>query len=130
MSQSQEPQNGKVVGISDTGIIWICYALHLLSLFCGGITSIIALIINYIKRSDARKGLAGPLALSHMEWQINTFWLTLLFVLILSLASFLLLLGVVGMIFIYPLWIGLLVWYVYRILRGMLALNSGLNVPV
>ena len=121
---------GGTRGLSETGIIWLCYALHLAAVFCGGVTAIIALIINYVKRADARRGLAGPLTASHMQWQITTFWLSLLFLAIAGLLSVVLALSVVGLLLVYPVWIGLFVWYVYRILRGMLCLNSGIDAPL
>lgn len=122
----------RILGLSDTGIIWLCYALHALSLICGGITSVAALIINYIKRGDARQAPAGDreaaLVLSHMNWQISTFWLTLALSLVTALATLLLALSVVGAVLIYPLWLGLLAWYAYRLIKGMLAINSGRGV--
>ena len=118
----------RILGLSEVGVIWLCYALHSLSIVCGGLTSLPAIIINYIKRSDARKGLDGPLTLSHMQWQINTFWLTLALAVAASLVSAVFMLSVVGAVLIYPLWLGLLIWYIYRMLRGMLSLNSGREV--
>src|SRR5262245_66070657 len=67
----------------------IIYGLHALSLVIGivgtatvigafllGWPSIIAVIMNYIKRSDAR----GTWLESHFRWQIRTFWFGLLWV--------------------------------------------------
>ncbi|MGZ9257764.1 MAG: DUF4870 family protein, partial [Candidatus Binatia bacterium] len=61
----------------------LIYALHALSLLIGittaasiigafvfGIPSIIAVIINYLKRAEAR----GTFLESHFRWQIRTFW--------------------------------------------------------
>ena len=50
----------------------ICYALYAVS-FLVGITAIAAIILNYIKREDAR----GTWVDSHYRWQIRTFWITL-----------------------------------------------------
>lgn len=122
------PPKTQILGLSEVGIIWLCYALHSLSIFCGGITSLPAIIINYIKRADARKGLDSALTLSHMQWQIETFWMTLALAIAASILSAVFLLSVVGAILIYPLWLALSIWYIYRMLRGMLALNSGRTV--
>ena len=65
----------------------LVYALHALSLLIGvttaativgafvfGVPSIIAVVINYVKRSEAR----GTFLESHFRWQIRTFWFALL----------------------------------------------------
>lgn len=121
-------QPTRILGLSETGIIWLCYLLHTCSIFCGGITSIPAIIINYIKRGDAQKGYDSALMLSHMQWQISTFWLTFWFAIAASLLTVLFFLSVLGMVLVYPLWIALLIWFVYRMLRGMLSLNNGREV--
>ncbi len=47
----------------------ITYALHALS-FLVGITGLVALVLGYVFRSDAR----GTWVESHFTWQIRTFW--------------------------------------------------------
>lgn len=82
--------------------------------FVGSVPSIIAVIINYVKRADAR----GSWAESHYRWQIRTFWFALLWLLI----AVLLIVTVIGA----PVGLGLLLaltlWLVYRIARGWLRL--------
>jgi uncharacterized membrane protein len=82
--------------------------------FVGSVPSIIAVIINYLKRGGAR----GSWAASHYRWQIRTFWFVLLWLLIVML----LVMTVVGA----PVGLGLLlaltVWLIYRIARGWLRL--------
>lgn len=110
------------------------YALHALSAFIGivssaaialqfvfGIPSIIAIVMNYVKRDQAR----GTWLECHFAWQRRTFWFALLWVVIvfmLSLPLFLILIGfatyVVGIILI-----GL--WVIYRVARGWLRLRDG-----
>ena len=51
----------------------ISYILHLLGFFLG-ITPLIAIIMNYIKRDEMR----GTWLESHVDWQIKTFWFSLL----------------------------------------------------
>jgi len=48
----------------------VLYLLYIFAIFSGGILAIIALIINYIKRSDVK----GSIYESHFTWQIRTFW--------------------------------------------------------
>ena len=110
----------------------IVYGLHALSLIVGivgtatvvgsfllGWPSIIAVIMNYIKRSDAR----GTWLDSHFRWQIRTFWfgalLTVPWVLFIVLT-----LGIGMVVAWIPL--GLVaVWFIYRIARGWMALREG-----
>ena len=94
----------------------VVYALQVLSVFVG-ITAIVGVIINYVKREDA----AGTLYASHFDWQIRTFWWGLLW-------------SVVGFILLFAFGLGLLVWFVaglwalYRVIKGFLKLND--NQPV
>jgi uncharacterized membrane protein len=107
----------------------LVYALHALSLLIGvttaativgafvfGVPSIIAVVINYVKRGEAR----GTFLESHFRWQIRTFWFALLWCLIGGLLFFTL----VGI----PLAVGVFfatgVWAIYRIARGWLALGD------
>jgi uncharacterized membrane protein len=107
----------------------LVYALHALSLLIGvttaatiigafvfGVPSIIAVVINYLKRGEAR----GTFLESHFRWQIRTFWFALLWCLI-GGALFVTFVGI-------PLALGIYfatgVWAIYRIARGWLALRD------
>jgi uncharacterized membrane protein len=52
----------------------ILYGLHTLSWFSAGMFSVIAMIVNYIKRPD----LPDDFFRSHFRWQARSFWFTLL----------------------------------------------------
>ena len=107
----------------------IIYALHAFSLLTGiigaatiigafltGWPSIIAVIVNYVKRSEVR----GTWLESHFRWQIRTFWFGLLWV-SLCMLFVVLTLGIGLLIAWIPLaLVG--IWFVYRILRGWLRL--------
>jgi uncharacterized membrane protein len=107
------------------------YALHAFSLLTGilgaatvigafltGWPSIIAVILNYVKRSDTR----GTWLESHFRWQIRTFWFGLLWV------------ALCGLFIVATLGIGILIawlplaivglWFIYRVIRGWLALRD------
>ena len=103
----------------ERGVIWLAYALHCCAFFTGGLSSVVALIINYIKRNDQ-----NLLMSSHMQWQIDTFWRAVIGCAVLGIVCVLLFLSVVGIIFVYPLGAVLAVWYAYRLIKGMLTLNS------
>ncbi len=109
----------------------VVYALHAFSLLTGiigtativgafltGWPSIIAVILNYIKRSEAR----GTWLESHFRWQIRTFWFGLLWISLCG-AFIIATLGI-GLLFMW-LPIGLVgLWFVYRIIRGWVTLND------
>ena len=79
---------------------------------------IIAVILNYVKRGD----VAGTWLETHFRWQIRTFWFGLLWV-ALCLVFVVLTLGIGILIAWLPLAVvGL--WFIYRIARGWIALNS------
>jgi uncharacterized membrane protein len=109
------------------------YALHTLSLAIGafgaativgaflfGWPSILAVILNYVKRSEAR----GTWLESHFRWQIRTFWLALFWSALVAAVSAVLAIVLVG----FATWIiGLFVlglWSIYRIARGWLRLRD------
>ena len=107
------------------------YALHALSLLTGilgaasvigafltGWPSIIAVILNYVKRGEAR----GTWLESHFRWQIRTFWFGLLWVgLCVCFVIFTLGLGI--LLVWLPLGIVAL-WFIYRVIRGWMALSE------
>jgi uncharacterized membrane protein len=109
----------------------VIYGLHALSLVTGiigaatvvgafltGWPSIIAVILNYVKRSEAR----GTWLESHFRWQIRTFWFGLLWV-ALCLVFVVVTLGIGILIAWLPLGVvGL--WFIYRVARGWLRLKD------
>jgi uncharacterized membrane protein len=112
----------------------IVYALHTLSLVIGafgaatiigafvfGWPSIIAVILNYVKRGDAQ----GTWLESHFRWQIRTFWFALLWVVVAAV----LFVTVVGIPVAWVMIVLLGLWAIYRIVRGWLALNDARALP-
>src|SRR3989337_2613105 len=92
--------------------------------FLMGWPSIIAVIMNYVKRSEAR----GTWLDSHFRWQIRTFWFGLLWCL-LCLLFVVITLGIGLIIAWLPLGIvGLC--FIYRIVRGWMALTDPRPLPV
>jgi len=89
--------------------------------FLTGWPSIIAVIANYVKRSDVR----GTWLDSHFSWQIRTFWFALLWVVV-GAILFATLIGIPAAIVV---WIGTGLWVLYRIIRGWLALMSQQPMP-
>jgi len=90
----------------------LVYALQAISLVLG-LTLIAGVIVNYVKRPE----VAGTWLESHFDWQIRTFWWMLLWG-VLGLASAVVLVGFVILF-------GAAIWFVYRIVRGWIALIDG-----
>lgn len=113
----------------------VAYGLHALSAaggilgaatvvgaFVFGWPSIIAVILNYVVRGEAR----GTWLESHWRWQLRTFWWAFLWCLVAGL----LVLTLVGI----PLaWLLILIaglWVLYRVIRGWLALSDRRPLPI
>jgi uncharacterized membrane protein len=111
----------------------VTYALHAVGLAIGafgastvigsfifGWPSIIAVIINYVRRGDAR----GTWLESHFAWQIQTFWIAVGLSLLIAAVSAVLILVVIG-IFTWPMGFFVLgIWAIYRIAKGWTRLRD------
>jgi len=123
------------VSDSLTTLTYVIYGLHAFSAvggilspafvvtaFITGWPSIIAVIINYVKRGDTR----GTYLESHFRWQIRTFWFALLWVIIATLFA----VTFVGIpIALVVAWLAGL-WVLYRIARGLLRLLDDKPMPL
>jgi uncharacterized membrane protein len=121
--------------ISYTNLV---YGLHALSILIGilsttmivtafifGVPSIIAVIMNYVRRSEVR----GTWLESHFRWQINTFWGSLLAFVGVSLVFWPLALIIIGIPFLLLGYFLIGIWAIYRVARGWLALRDGRTMP-
>ena len=109
----------------------LIYALHAFSLLIGiigtatvigafltGWPSLIAVILNYVKRGDVR----GTWLESHFRWQIRTFWYGLLWVVLCGI--FIVMTLGIGILIVWMPLIVVTVWFIYRVVRGWLALRD------
>jgi uncharacterized membrane protein len=119
---------------SDVTWTHVIYALHAVGVSLGvassafivtsflfGLPSIVAVILNYVKRGDVR----GTFLESHFRWQIRTFWYALLWIAIALLLSLPLMLVIVGF---FTLWLAAVIiglWVLYRVVRGWMRLSAG-----
>jgi uncharacterized membrane protein len=116
----------------------LVYGLHALGLVIGafgaasvvgsflfGWPSIIAVILSYLKRDEAR----GTWLESHFAWSIRTFWLAMGGALAVTLVSIPLAIVLVGI----ATWVvglfALGLWAIYRVAHGWLRLKDGLAMP-
>jgi uncharacterized membrane protein len=93
----------------------VSYVLHLVGAVTG-IASIVGLIINYVKRDRY-----DELFDSHHAWMIRSFWWAILWVVI-GCITFIIL---IGWVILFLVW----VWYIYRHVRGLVALLNGEPMP-
>jgi uncharacterized membrane protein len=95
-----------LVGIAGTATV--------IGSFVGSVPSIVAVILNYLKRRDAR----GTWLESHYRWQIRTFWFAIAWVVLAAILFFTL----IGIPLSFAILFGVTVWLVYRIAKGWLRL--------
>ena len=119
-TDSEKAQSLKSVG-------WLSYILHLI-VAVGAVLPgaqpgiallIVALIIDLVKQGDAE----GTWQASHFSWRIRTvIWAAILYLVTLPL----------WLLFVLPGWIawGLIsIWFLYRIVKGMVAMNASRPLP-
>lgn len=119
----------------------ITYLLYVLSYFTAGLLWIVPIFMNYAKRRDAD----GTWLATHFDWQIKTFWYSIvLFAIGVLIVAFALggfgvsmfaetnniaigsvLLAILGFVIMGFTFI----WHLYRIVRGWIALTDGRPVP-
>lgn len=97
-------------------------AMFIVTAFLAGWPSIIAVIINYVRRKEVR----GTFLDTHFSWQIRTFWWALVWCVIGGLFTMTIIGAVIGI----PILLLLGVWVLYRIARGWLALMSHKPLPL
>jgi len=81
---------------------------------------VVAFILDLVKRDDAR----GTWQESHFTWRIRSvLWAGILYVVTIPL----------WLLFLIPGWIAwviISIWFLYRVVRGWLALNDGKPMPI
>jgi uncharacterized membrane protein len=113
----------------------IMYGLHALSALSGILTSativgsfifgwpsIIAVIINYVTRSNVQ----GTWLESHWRWQLRSFWFAALWLVI----AWFLFVTLIGIPFAWAVIVATGLWVLYRVIRGWIALLNRRPIPV
>jgi uncharacterized membrane protein len=96
--------------------------VFIVTAFLTGWPSIIAVIVNYVKRSDVR----GTWLDSHFGWQLRTFWYAVLW----AVVAVLLLFTLIGIPFAWALAFAVGIWVLYRLIRGWIALAEARPMPL
>jgi len=102
-------------------ITLIVYGLQLIGVLTGGIAFIVAIVLNYIKRDD----VAGTFLESHFEWQIRTFWISLIW----GIVGFVLAITVFLLPAAWIIWFVVMIWVIYRAIKGLLNLLENKPMP-
>ena len=106
---------------------WVSYLLHLIVAVAAVIPGaqvgagllIVALIIDLVKRSDAE----GTWQASHFSWRIRTvIWAGVLYVVTIPLWFLFVLPGMIA-------WALISIWFLYRIVKGMVRMNASQAMP-
>jgi uncharacterized membrane protein len=106
---------------------WVSYLLHLIVAVAAVVPGaqigagllIVALVIDLVKKSDA----AGTWQASHFSWRIRSvIWAGLLYLITIPLWLLLVLPGMLA-------WVLISIWFLYRIVRGMVAMNASQPLP-
>ncbi|MEB5965805.1 DUF4870 family protein [Comamonas testosteroni] len=101
---------------------WVSYLLHLIvavaAVLPGAQVSVllllIAVVIDLVKRDDAR----GTWQESHFSWRLRSvLWAIVLYAV--TFPFFLL-----GLLIFNPAWVLISIWFLYRIVSGMIAMNK------
>ncbi|MCW8197756.1 hypothetical protein D8B23_04840 [Verminephrobacter aporrectodeae subsp. tuberculatae] len=112
----QKAQNLRAIG-------WLSYILHLIVVVGavvpgaqpGAVLLVIALVLDLVKKDDAEGGWQA----SHFSWRIRTvLWAGLLYIVTAPL----------WLLLVAPGWIAwclVSIWFLYRIVRGMVAMHAG-----
>jgi uncharacterized membrane protein len=116
-------------------LTYLIYGLHLFSAvngvltsafvvtaFLSGWPSILAVILNYIKRDATR----GTYLESHFRWQIRTFWFALLWLVI----GAILVVTIIGIPLAWIIAVVVGLWVLYRMIRGLIQLMDREAMPV
>ena len=104
-----------------SAITGLTSAAFIVTAFLSGWPSIIAVILNYVKRNEVH----GTYLDSHFGWQIRTFWYAVLWFVI----GAVLIATLLGAVFGVPLLIGAGLWVLYRIVRGWITLADRKPMP-
>jgi uncharacterized membrane protein len=104
--------------VSERQLVLIVYLLYLAA-YIFGITALIGVIIAHVRFPDA-----NSLLRSHYQFQIRTFWISLLYLVVGAFLAFAVF-PVIGVAIL----IWWLIWSLVRNVKGLLALNDNKPIP-
>jgi uncharacterized membrane protein len=116
MNEPARPSPAQPAGLNEKNLALIAYLLHLLGPLTVYLLNIAAVVINYVKRDEA-----SPTWATHHRWMIHTFWWGLFWWVLAIVLAFVL----IGFVIYFVV----AVWWIYRHVRGLLALAENKPLP-
>ena len=123
------------VPVSTTLVVYILFGLAAVVALVGHgmlvgaplltIIGIVAVIIAYVKRDEAR----GTWTESHLTWLIRTFWWSLLWNCVGWLVLITLGIILIGFPIAIGIWVITTIWVIYRLVRGYLYFKDSKPIP-
>jgi uncharacterized membrane protein len=107
MTDISQSQPAPTTNESARGTAIIAYILYLVGWPTCHLSTIVALILAYVKRGEVQ----GTVWESHFDNIINTFWVTLVLGIVFGLLCFI----IIGI----PLLFALGIWFLYRTIKGL-----------
>lgn len=101
----------------ERGALMIAYVLDALAPFTGYLAAIASVIISHIKINETDNAFIR----SHHSWLIRTFWWSLGWSVLFGLLT-IVFVGFIGLL-------GLVVWWLYRVIRGLIAYSNAQAMP-
>ncbi|MDQ6881253.1 MAG: hypothetical protein M3150_04070 [Pseudomonadota bacterium] len=99
----------------DRTVMHVLYGLHTIAWFSMGMLAVIAVVLNYVKRSSEH----DPVYVAHHDYMISTFWWTLVWLVV--TAPLWLVLFFPGALAYFIIWL----WYLYRCVKGWMRFADG-----
>ncbi|SFF65433.1 Uncharacterized membrane protein [Fontimonas thermophila] len=93
------------------------YVLDALAPLTGFLAAIVSVIISHIKVGETRNTFIR----NHHRWLIRTFWWNLLWCVIFGMLT-IVFIGFIGLF-------AMLIWWLYRVIRGLIAYSNGELLP-
>lgn len=103
---------------SERNVVIAAYILHALGVLTAGVIAVIAVIVSHLKVNDTQSAFIRE----HHRWLLRTFWWGLFWWLVCA-ALTIVFIGLIG----YGI---LAVWWIYRIVRGLLAFSERKPLPL
>ncbi len=117
MSAVLPPSDAEAASEGERTTLLVAYVLDALAPMTGFLAAIVSVIISHIKVGETRNAFIR----NHHRWLIRTFWWNLLWGLVFALLT-LVFIGFFGLA-------ALLIWWLYRVIRGLIAYSNGALLP-
>jgi uncharacterized membrane protein len=108
---------GQTASDAERTTLLVAYVLQAISPFTAFMASIVSVVISYIKAAETQNEYIR----SHHRYLIRTFWWTLGLGFLFGLLCWV----VIG----FPLLAGLGIWWIYRMVRGLIAYSERRSMP-